>query len=190
MSFNKLKKYSLPGFAFLVLLLIMSLTLYTTVFAAPAPEQQPAAASGQELDSGAILENDGEDTDIDDFLTDEVLSETNLANIAGTLGEVFLISGDVIEIEYSELVTKADAEALLTVTVDKKDVDWEFLSYFDFGSYGERDGVINIRLKEGLDVGEPRGRRRTSSAESFLARTEHIKGPEAAILVNVSIVGS
>lgn len=74
---------------------------------------------------------------------------------------VTLISDSVIEIEYATPVTSDEqAKKLFTITYDGAEVEWEYLSYFKFGPYAERGGVVNVKLTEPLEVGEPRIQRR------------------------------
>jgi hypothetical protein len=99
---------------------------------------------------------------------------------------VLLVTGQEVEIAIDTPVANAaEAKASFDIFVDGQPVEWDYLSYFDFGSYAARGGVLNVRLKEALDAGEPRGRRRESAAESYLDRTEHIKGPIAAARITV-----
>ena len=105
--------------------------------------------------------------------------------VVGTLGEVRLITGAELEIEFSSpVLNNADAQATFKLLVDGTEAEWEYLSYFAFGDYAAKP-VVNVRLKNALDAGEPRGRRRTSTAEAYLARTEDVKGPIAAAKVAV-----
>jgi len=107
--------------------------------------------------------------------------------IYGTLGEVHLITGDVIEIEFDAAhFNDQQAQETFTILVDGYPVDWTFLSYFNFGVYGERGGVVNVLLEEALDAGEPRGRRREiGTSEAWLAQTDHVRGPLAAERITV-----
>ena len=105
--------------------------------------------------------------------------------VPGTLGDVRLITGDVIELEFSTpVLNNADAQATFKVVVNGAAAEWEYLSYFAFGDYAAKP-VVSIRLKNALDVGEPRGRRRTEAGEAHNQRTEHINGPIAAATVKV-----
>ena len=105
--------------------------------------------------------------------------------IVGDLGAVRLITGEVLEVEFSaEVLTNADAQATFTVLVDGEPVGWEYMSYFAFGPYAAKP-IVNIRLDEALDAGEPRGRRRETQAEAYLARTENVRGPAAAARITV-----
>ena len=98
---------------------------------------------------------------------------------------VSLISEDVLEIEYAEPVADdAAAKALFEIAVDGQPVEWEFLSYFDFGPYAERGGVVNIRLKNALDTGSPRIQRREVV---LFEDTQTENGPKAAASVTVKI---
>ncbi|MDR2712975.1 MAG: dockerin type I domain-containing protein [Clostridiales bacterium] len=160
------KKYLLSAKAILLLAFVMGFALLSggmLLFA--AAEDEP----GPDLAQTGLLE---------DELPHALIADLN---------DVFLISGDVLEIEYNAPVSAAEAKALFDIRVDGTPVAWEFLSYFDFGAYAARGGVVNVRLAEPLDAGEPRGRRRESAAESYLARTEHILGPIAAASVTVSL---
>ncbi|MDR2711543.1 MAG: hypothetical protein LBB91_00325, partial [Clostridiales bacterium] len=133
-----------------------------------------------------IKATDGVLESVPEGLEVKASSETALP----TLGDVNLITDKEIEITYSEPVkSNEEAHEIFSVLVDGEEVEWEFLSYFNFGEYADRGGVVNLRLTEPLDVGEPRGRRRETAAETFLARTEHIKGPIAAEKVTVSLGG-
>src|SRR5665648_1167177 len=103
--------------------------------------------------------------------------------ISGTLGEVFLITGSEIEIKYDgEVLNNDAAHDTFTISVGGEPVDWEFLSYFDFGPYGDRGGVVNVRLKESLDVGKPRIQRR---AVTLFANTQNTMGVTAAESITV-----
>ncbi|MCL2873512.1 MAG: hypothetical protein FWE29_01115 [Defluviitaleaceae bacterium] len=119
-------------------------------------------------------------------LEDEIFENVE----AGVLGNVFLITGEVLEIEYTQpILNNAHAQSVFTINVDGEPVEWEFLSYFNFGSFGERGGVVNVRLTEELDAGEPRGRRRElTTSEAWLAQTDHIRGPVAAARITVEVV--
>lgn len=79
---------------------------------------------------------------------------------AAVIGNARLISADVVEIDCDTNLGKELAEQSITIVYDGQEVEWEYLSYFDFGPYAERGGVINVRLKNALDVGEPRIQRR------------------------------
>ncbi|MCL1873255.1 MAG: S-layer homology domain-containing protein [Clostridiales bacterium] len=71
---------------------------------------------------------------------------------ASPLGDVNLITDKEIEIIYCEPVeSDEEAQEIFTVLVDGKEVEWEYLSYFDFGDYAD-DPVVNIRLKEALQI--------------------------------------
>ena len=107
--------------------------------------------------------------------------------IEGNLANVFLITGSEIEIEFDkEVLNDADAQSTFTIKVDGAPVEWEFLSYFDFGSYGDRGGVVNVRLKEPLDVGKPRIQRR---AVTLFANTQNEMGPAAAERITIEANG-
>ncbi len=102
---------------------------------------------------------------------------------AGNLNDVLLITGSEIEIEFDkEILNNDDAPETFTIKVDGKPVEWEFLSYFKFGEYEERGGVVNVRLKEPLDVGKPRIQRR---AVTTFEETQTEKGEAAAERVSV-----
>ena len=65
---------------------------------------------------------------------------------------VSLITDKEIEIVCSEpILSDAAAKAAFDVLVEGEPVEWEFLSYFDFGEY-EDNPIINIRLKEPLTL--------------------------------------
>ena len=120
--------------------------------------------------------------------------------MAADLGNVFLITGSEIEIDYNApVLNDADAQAIFTILVDGKPVQWEYLSYFDFGPYAARGGVVNVRITEridaidtstnpgadigqALDAGRPREERRDSSR---FAVTQNTRGPAAAARVTV-----
>jgi hypothetical protein len=110
--------------------------------------------------------------------------------VQGAIGNVYLITGQEIEVDFDAPVTANNFRQTFDVFVDNVKVDYEFLSYFDFGSYAARGGVLNLRLPAKLDAGEPRGRKRESAPEAFLARTEHTKGPVAAAKVRVEYRGT
>jgi hypothetical protein len=148
----------------------------------------------------SVLDDPVNQDAIDDALLalNEVINALNFAQsgiapldfgVPGTLGNVYLITGDVLEIEFnapSPILNNVDAQRTFTILIDNTVVAWEFLSYFEFGSYGERGGVVNVRLAEELDVGAVRGRRRElASPEAWLTRTEHINGPIAASRIRV-----
>ena len=108
------------------------------------------------------------------------------AAAAGTLGAVLLISHDVIEIEYDvPVLSDEEAKATFNIMLDGQEVEWEFLSYFAFGPYAARGGVVNVRLAEELDTGECRGLRRGSTADAWLVRTDNTKGPAQAARLKV-----
>ena len=66
--------------------------------------------------------------------------------IPGTLGDVRLITGDVVELEFSTpVLNNADAKATFKVIVDGVEAEWEYLSYFAFGDYAAKP-VVSIRL--------------------------------------------
>lgn len=118
-------------------------------------------------------------------MTASVVSGTAISGtaISGTLKEVFLITGSELEIEYDgEVLNNEDAHATFTISVDGKPADWEFLSYFDFGPYEDRGGVVNVRLKDSLDVGKPRVQRR---AVTLFDNTQNAKGATAAARITV-----
>jgi hypothetical protein len=110
--------------------------------------------------------------------------------VQGTFGNVYLITGQEVEVDFNAPVTENNFKQTFDVFVDNVKVDYEFLSYFDFGNYAARGGVLNLRLPDKLDAGEPRGRKRESSPEAFLARTEHTKGPVAAAKVRIEYKGA
>lgn len=67
-----------------------------------------------------------------------------------------LIGSDVIEIDYPDPVfSDEEAKALFSVSVGGVPAEWEYLSYFDFGPYAQRGGVLSIRLSKALDAGQP-----------------------------------
>lgn len=98
-----------------------------------------------------------------------------------------LVSGDVIEIEYPEPVTcDAQAKALFSVTVGGQEAEWEFLSYFDFGTYAERGGVVSLRLGRALDIGLPP---MYADKTCITPSTQEQNGPSAAAAVTVTADG-
>ncbi len=98
--------------------------------------------------------------------------------------EVRLINGNVIEIGYGAPVASAEeAKKLFRVTVGGAEAEWEYLSYFDFGPYKERGGIVNIRLAKALDTGLPRIQRREVP---LFDDTQVTKGPAAAAKVAVN----
>jgi hypothetical protein len=59
--------------------------------------------------------------------------------VNGTLGDVRLITGDVLELEFSNpVLNDADAQATFAILIDGKEVEWEYLSYFAFGEYADQ----------------------------------------------------
>ena len=105
--------------------------------------------------------------------------------IDGTLGTVSLITGNELEIEFSTpVLNEADAKATFKIFVDGVEAEWEYLSYFAFGPYAAKP-IVNVRLKDTLDTGNPRGRMRNNTATAYYDRTEHVYGPIAAAKVTV-----
>ena len=103
------------------------------------------------------------------------------------LREAVLITGDVLEIEYSKpVLTDEEAQAIFDIYVNGAPVEWEFLSYFDFGSYATRGGVVNIRLAEPVDAGRPREQRRDAARFN---NTQNTRGPAAAATIGVKAGG-
>jgi hypothetical protein len=97
--------------------------------------------------------------------------------VNGTLGDVRLITGDVLEIEFSNpVLNDADAQATFDILIDGKEVEWEYLSYFAFGEYADKP-VVNVRLKNALDIGQIRARCRENDANAEYDRTEDTVGP-------------
>ena len=177
-----------------IVAILLSLFLVLPVFTAFADVNEAGRLNG----SGAyILDNDleGELYDVYPLEDDEDKEEDpDLYPLyqRGTLGNVYLITGDVLEIEYTQpILSNAHAQSVFTINVDGEAADWEFMSYFDFGTFAERGGVVNVRLNNALDAGEPRGRRREqATAEAWLAQTDHIRGPIAAASITVSLVAA
>lgn len=100
--------------------------------------------------------------------------------VDGTLGDVRLITGDVLELEFSQpVLNDADAQATFSILTDGKEVEWEFLSYFAFGDYADKP-VVNVRLKHPLDIGQIRARSREIDANAEYDRTEDTVGPVTA----------
>ncbi|MCL1874325.1 MAG: hypothetical protein FWF85_09465, partial [Clostridiales bacterium] len=141
---------------------------------------------GSALLSGGLIFAAGEEPPEVDFGQAAILEELLPLPEPADLNNVYLINCDVLEIEYNEPVTAAQAKALFTIKVDGVEVEWEFLSYFDFGQYATRGGVVNVRLTEPLDTGNPRGRIRTSTANTFLQNTQLTLGPAAAAKITVT----
>lgn len=109
--------------------------------------------------------------------------KASVKTVAPPLSAV-LISSDVIEIEYPEPVrSDTEAKALFTVTVGGSPAEWEFLSYFDFGAYAERGGVVSIRLTRALDIGLPAI---YAGKDCVSLPTQGMNGPAAAATVRVS----
>ena len=112
------------------------------------------------------------------------VSAASAAPVAGNLGEVLLITGSELEIEFdTPILNNTDAQASFTILVDGQPVEWEYLSYFDFGPYATRGGVVNARLKNELDAGRPREERRDSQR---FANTQNSLGPAAAARITVT----
>ncbi|NJD09447.1 MAG: hypothetical protein FIB01_03030, partial [Gemmatimonadetes bacterium] len=100
--------------------------------------------------------------------------------VDGTLGDVRLITGDVLELEFSSpVLDDADAQATFAILIDGKEVEWKYLSYFAFGDYADRP-VVNVRLKHALDIGQIRARCRENDANAEYDRTENTVGPRTA----------
>ncbi|MCL2163521.1 MAG: hypothetical protein FWH55_03805 [Oscillospiraceae bacterium] len=129
------------------------------------------------------------------------------ASPAGVLGQVVLITGSELEIEYDEpILSDAEAKATFELYVDGVKLgneDWIYLSYFDFGPYATRGGVVNVRIVkriddistaenpgadigQALDAGRPREQRRTNARFND---TQTTRGPLAAARVQVGLVG-
>ena len=77
--------------------------------------------------------------------------------VEGVIGNVRLISWDVMEIEFSApVLNNADAQTTFTILIDDVAVQWDYLSYFAFGTHDigyAAKPVVNIRLREALDTG-------------------------------------
>ena len=105
--------------------------------------------------------------------------------VNGTLGDVRLITGDVLELEFSKpVLNDADAQATLDILIDGREVEWEYLSYFAFGEYADQP-VVNVRLKNALDIGQIRARCRENDANAEYDRTENTVGPKTASRIAV-----
>lgn len=131
----------------------------------------------------AVFPEDGGNIGETDFKGPMAADTVSGTAISGNLGKAFLITCSEIEIEYDEeVLNNEDAHATFTINVDNEPVYWEFLSYFDFGPYGERGGVVNVRLKDSLDVGKPRVQRRTVT---LFDNTQTTKGAIAAKGISV-----
>lgn len=168
-----------------VVLLFSSVASMSTAFAEDGDPVAGTASTLQIFAEPASEEDLGEDED-----EGLGISATSSSAITGNLGNVFLITGSEIEIEFDEeVLDDADAHATFTISVDGKLVDWEYLSYFDFGPYAERGGVVNVRLDEPLDIGQIRARCRESGVNAEYQRTEDIEGPKAAASIEVDLVG-
>ncbi|MEL7566636.1 MAG: hypothetical protein AAGU27_17390, partial [Dehalobacterium sp.] len=99
---------------------------------------------------------------------------------------VYLITDREIEIGFdTPILDSAAAAATFKVTVDGEEVDYDYLSYFDFGSY-ETAPAVNIRLKDPLDIGTLSGK--TGSAVTPNSGTYTTKGPAAASRVKVELI--
>ena len=100
-----------------------------------------------------------------------------------TINAVNLITAQEVEIVC--LTKPADAREVyehFVVTVGGRQVEYIYLSYFDFGNYAHAP-VINIRLKEPLNVGALRGK--TGIARTPGEDTQAILGPQAAATLKV-----
>ncbi|MCL1974693.1 MAG: hypothetical protein FWG61_00860, partial [Firmicutes bacterium] len=124
-----------------------------------------------DVDEIALIELESEEEVV--FTVEEVLPLESLAFAvteelqAGALGAVLLITGSEIEIEYNTpVLSDMEAHKLFTIFVDGVPAKWEYLSYFDFGPYAARGGVVNVRLAEPLDIGQIRARCRESAANA------------------------
>lgn len=178
--------------------LVISIALMTTfTFGAyatpPGLPSHPDEAMAFEEDSDPVAETTSNQQLLTEPASAEGLEEnedkslgistTSPSAITGNLGNVVLITGSEIEIEFDEeVLTDADAQNTFTIKVDDTPVEWEFLSYFDFGPYGDRDGVVNVRLKEPLKVGKPRIQRR---AVTLFANTQDEMGKIAADRITI-----
>ena len=110
-------------------------------------------------------------------------SAGNVVN--GTLGDVRLITGDVLELEFSQpVLNDADAQATFDILIDGKEVTWKYLSYFAFGEYADKP-VVNVRLTRALDIGQIRARCRENDANAEYNRTEDTVGPLTASRLSV-----
>jgi X-Pro dipeptidyl-peptidase len=178
----KHKKFLLPANAILILVFVLGFTaLSGALLLSAAPvSYEYGQADEPDLDLQTTIAVDPAE---EAGLLEDAVPNPKAADI----NDVYLITGDVLEIEYDVPVTATEAKALFTIKVDDVEVEWYFLSYFDFGSYAARGGIVNVRLAESLDTGEPRGRRRETAAESYLARTDHIMGPAAAERITVAV---
>jgi len=148
--------------------------------------------TGEMYNIAPFVEND-EDSDGEDLEEIEAASA-----VAGTMGEVRLITGEVLEIEFNAPIMNAQqARDTFTIYLDDTALvygtDWEFLSFFGFGRFPWYDdngtdigGVVNVRLLDELYVGVPRGRRRQAQPAHYHHRTEHIHGPAAAADITVT----
>ena len=63
-------------------------------------------------------------------------------------------------------------------------LQWKYLSYFAFGEYAHKP-VVNVRLKNALDIGQIRARCRENDANAEYDRTEDTVGPLAASKIAV-----
>ena len=105
--------------------------------------------------------------------------------VNGTLGDVRLITGDVLELAFSNpVLNDADAQATFDILIDGKEVEWKYLSYFAFGEYADKP-VVNVRLKNPLDIGQIRARCRENDANAEYDRTEDTVGPLTASKIAV-----
>ncbi|ATW26754.1 hypothetical protein [Candidatus Formimonas warabiya] len=101
---------------------------------------------------------------------------------------VYLITDREIEIGFdTPILDSAAAAATFKVTVDGEEVDYDYLSYFDFGSY-ETAPAVNIRLKDPLNVGTLSGR--TGTAVTPNSGTYTTLGPAAAERVKVVLIAT
>lgn len=102
--------------------------------------------------------------------------------VKGTITGVNLITDKEIEICFDAPVKRQNTKLSFTVLVDGQEVDYDYLSYFDFGPYAAQPRV-NVRLKEPLDVGTLSGR--TGTAVTPLSGTSSTLGPIAADRISV-----
>lgn len=174
-----MKKTSLLFLVLLGMILLFSFVAHEATAFAKDGDPVEGTASNQQIFAEPPSEEGLEEEE------DEVMgiSVTSPSAITAILGNVYLITGNEIEIEFDEeVLNDDDAQDFFTIKVDGTPVEWEFLSYFDFGPYEDRGGVVNVRLKDAMNVGKPRIQRR---AVTLFANTQNEMGPAAAERITV-----
>ena len=110
---------------------------------------------------------------------------TEYTPVEGTITGVNLITDKEIEICFDAPVKWQNAKLSFTVLLDGQEVDYDYLSYFDFGPYADQPRV-NVRLKEPLDVGQLTARSaRNGGLYTPFVGDAPTKGPIAAGRISV-----